>query len=239
MDDAILERVEAIERAMTDGHAEEGLPEAGRMDERLTEVERTVENLDERLTELEAAVQALRGFAGGIDAVDEAVERRANAAVARVERLEAELRVDEDRTAAARRDAHGESRRGNHTEVVGQRGACSEPSEHTETTGDRVPRRDTESDSVAGEERTAVTGVETETTGRIDGLRSKTPAMGGSSSTSLAAAAAETAERERSSERGGPERGGPERGGPERGGPERADGDDGDSSLADRMRRLL
>jgi hypothetical protein len=95
MDDSLDERVDAIERALTDGEAVEGLPEAGRVDARVEAVEESVADLDDRLSELEAAVQALRGFAGGIDAVDEAVERRANAAIARVERLERERRERE------------------------------------------------------------------------------------------------------------------------------------------------
>ncbi|MFB6195368.1 MAG: hypothetical protein ABEI80_04290 [Haloplanus sp.] len=86
------ERVDAVERAVTDGHAAEGLPDAARMEERLADLETAVDDIDDRLAELEAAVQALRGFAGGIQAVDESVERRANAAIARVERLETELR---------------------------------------------------------------------------------------------------------------------------------------------------
>jgi hypothetical protein len=95
MDDTLDERVEAVERALTDGETTGGLPEGGEMDDRLREVEGAVADLDDRLSELEAAVQALRGFAGGIDAVDESVERRANAAIARVERLERELREPE------------------------------------------------------------------------------------------------------------------------------------------------
>ena len=85
------ERVAALERTITDGHADEGLPDAARMDARLDDLESTVEDLGDQVAELDAAVQALRGFAGGVRAVDEAVERRADAAVARVDRLEAEL----------------------------------------------------------------------------------------------------------------------------------------------------
>jgi len=91
MDDRLEERVAALERTITDGHADAGLPDAGRMDARLDELEATVDDVDDRVAELDAAVQALRGFAGGVRAVDEAVERRADAAVARVDRLEAEL----------------------------------------------------------------------------------------------------------------------------------------------------
>jgi hypothetical protein len=91
MDDRLEERVAALERTITDGHADDGLPEAARMDARLDELEATVDDVEDRVAELDAAVQALRGFAGGVRAVDEAVERRADAAVARVDRLEAEL----------------------------------------------------------------------------------------------------------------------------------------------------
>jgi uncharacterized coiled-coil protein SlyX len=92
-DDRLEERVAALERTITDGHAADGLPDAARMDSRLDDLEATVADLDDRLAELDAAVQALRGFAGGVRAVDEAVERRADAAVARVDRLEADLQA--------------------------------------------------------------------------------------------------------------------------------------------------
>jgi len=92
-DGRLEERVAALERAITDGHAADGLPDAARMDSRLDDLEATVSELDDRLAELDAAVQALRGFAGGVRAVDEAVERRADAAVARVDRLEADLQA--------------------------------------------------------------------------------------------------------------------------------------------------
>lgn len=85
------ERVAALERAVTDGHADDGLPDAGRMATRVDDIEATVEELDDRMAELDAAVQALRGFAGGVRAVDEEIERRANAAISRIDRLEAEL----------------------------------------------------------------------------------------------------------------------------------------------------
>ena len=91
MDDRLEERVAALERTITDGHADDGLPEVARMDASLDELEATVDDVEDRVAELDAAVQALRGFAGGVRAVDEAVERRADAAVARVDRLEAEL----------------------------------------------------------------------------------------------------------------------------------------------------
>jgi hypothetical protein len=104
-DRPLHERVAALERAITDGHADGGLPDAARTDARLDDVEATVDDVDDRVAELEAAVQALRGFAGGIRAVDESVERRADAAVARVDRLEAELEAVRERV--TRRDRNG------------------------------------------------------------------------------------------------------------------------------------
>ncbi|MFB6252259.1 MAG: hypothetical protein ABEI27_11365 [Halobellus sp.] len=44
--------------------------------------------LDRRVTELEAELDAVRGLLGGIEAVDEAVERRASIALAKAEALE-------------------------------------------------------------------------------------------------------------------------------------------------------
>ncbi|MFB6177872.1 MAG: hypothetical protein ABEI99_12170 [Halobaculum sp.] len=46
--------------------------------------------LERRVTELEATTAALRGYVGGVRAVEGDVERRANAALAAVNRLEAE-----------------------------------------------------------------------------------------------------------------------------------------------------
>lgn len=91
-DQSLEERLDAVERAVTDGHAVDGLPETARIEARLDDLETAVDDVDDRVAELEAAVQALRGFAGGVRAVDESVERRADAALARVERLEAEFR---------------------------------------------------------------------------------------------------------------------------------------------------
>lgn len=54
-------------------------------------LETRLDSLESRVDELDAAVQAIRGFLGGVSAVNEAVERRADAAVAAVERLEARL----------------------------------------------------------------------------------------------------------------------------------------------------
>lgn len=127
MDDGrpLHERVDALERAVTDGHADDGLPDAARMAARVDDLETTVEGMDDRVAELEAAIQALRGFAGGIQAVDEAVERRADAAVARVDRLETELeelrnRVDDaDDTVDSGAGPNGRAVTGDRSEGTG------------------------------------------------------------------------------------------------------------------------
>ncbi len=100
--DAALEsRLAAVERALTEGETDvDGLPDAAALAARADELESTVERLDDRVAELEAATRALRGYVGGVRAVDESVERRADAALAAVESLESELR-DGDATLAA------------------------------------------------------------------------------------------------------------------------------------------
>lgn len=90
--DALETRLDAVERAVTDGETDcRGLADAAGRDARLDELEERLSEVESRLDELDAAVQAVRGYLGGVDAVDEAVERRANLALATAERLESEL----------------------------------------------------------------------------------------------------------------------------------------------------
>ncbi|MFB6256765.1 MAG: hypothetical protein ABEH58_08605 [Haloplanus sp.] len=129
-DERLEERIAALERTVTDGHAADGLPDAARMESRLDDLEATASELDGRLAELDAAVQALRGFAGGVRAVDEAVERRADAAVARVDRLEADLQavraeLCDGSGSVTNAAAVGDDRDGNH--ATPQHGAQDTP----------------------------------------------------------------------------------------------------------------
>ncbi|WP_251329921.1 DUF7310 family coiled-coil domain-containing protein [Haloplanus pelagicus] len=242
MDDTLEERVDAIERALTDGHADDGLPDAARMETRLAELDRTAEEVDDRLSELEATVQALRGFVGGVDAVDESVERRANAAVARVERLEAELRDGSgkrgnDRPGAGETETTG-------TAVTTERPGTPNPSEPYGTTGseptgdrhvdpesgapnagDRGVAADAGTDihSAAGHDPTPTDGRGARRTrdGATDSHERPSP-VEGSDATTLAAAAADTARNELDAE------------------PEPTDRtDDSATTLAERIRRLL
>lgn len=97
----LRERVEAVERALTDGNGElTALAEGAASAERVEELSSEVAALQEEVAELSAATQALRGYVGNVRSVNEAVEERADAAVAaadsleeRVERLESKDRA--------------------------------------------------------------------------------------------------------------------------------------------------
>ncbi|WP_224332494.1 DUF7310 family coiled-coil domain-containing protein [Haloprofundus halobius] len=82
-------RLGAVERTATGTETPVAdLSDAAELDVRLTAVEESVSDLDDRLSELDAAVQALRGYVGGVRAVNRDVKRRADAALAAVESLE-------------------------------------------------------------------------------------------------------------------------------------------------------
>jgi hypothetical protein len=92
MDDALRERVEALERAVTDGeHDLSAFADDAAAVERLDTLEADVADLARRVEELEAATQALRGYVGNIRSVNTEVEQRADAALAKAETLEGRL----------------------------------------------------------------------------------------------------------------------------------------------------
>lgn len=95
-DDAeILARLEAVERALTGGETPVAdLDGAAELDARLAAAEERVEALADRVDDLDAATQAVRGYAGGIRAVNRRVERRADAALAKAESIERTLAPD-------------------------------------------------------------------------------------------------------------------------------------------------
>ena len=107
---ALESRLAAVERAVTDGETHlDDLADAAELVARVDELESAVTTLDDRLAEVEAATRALRGYVGGVRAVNESVERRADAALAAVESVEEALRDDPsgeafERAAAAATD---------------------------------------------------------------------------------------------------------------------------------------
>lgn len=90
--DALEERLRAVERALTDGDRPPAdLPEAAELTDRLETLEDRTADLAARVDELDAAVQALRGYVGNVRSVNREVERRAEAALAAVDSVEAAL----------------------------------------------------------------------------------------------------------------------------------------------------
>ncbi len=80
--DSIERRLDAVERALTEG---EPLERADRLAE-----------LETRIAELEAAVRALRGYVGSVRSVNEDIEQRADRALRKAEAVE--RHVDPERT---------------------------------------------------------------------------------------------------------------------------------------------
>jgi len=98
MDDALMERIEALERTIADGEFDQELSEPVELQQRLSAVESQLETVDAQLDDLEAATQALRGYVGNIRAVNEDIEQRANTALAKAEAVEATLDSNHSRT---------------------------------------------------------------------------------------------------------------------------------------------
>ena len=84
------ERLAAVERAVTDEDVPvASVDDAAALTTRLDAVESRLETLEARIDETDAAVAAVRGYVGEVRHVNDEVERRANAAVAAVDRLDA------------------------------------------------------------------------------------------------------------------------------------------------------
>ena len=108
-------RLRAVERALTDGDQDLArLEDTAAITARIDELETRLEDLEDRLSELDAATQAVRGYVGNVRSVNDAVEQRADAALAAVDRLEARLeenhggKLSKDRSTGT---AHGRSSR--------------------------------------------------------------------------------------------------------------------------------
>lgn len=89
--DDLDERLDAVERALTDGdHDLVTLAAAADDAATIDRLRERVDALEEQVAELDAATQALRGYVGNVRRVDREIEQRADAALAAVERLERE-----------------------------------------------------------------------------------------------------------------------------------------------------
>jgi len=89
--EALDERLRAVERALTGEDRDlTDLRTGAERDADFEALSDRVEEAEARLDDLDAAVQALRGYVGNVRAVNETVERRADAALAKAESLERE-----------------------------------------------------------------------------------------------------------------------------------------------------
>ncbi|WP_158057577.1 DUF7310 family coiled-coil domain-containing protein [Halorussus halophilus] len=91
--ESLDERLQAVERALIDAdtntdHDLTALRDAAEVDAQLAAHTERLDTLEARVEELEAATQALRGYVGNVRAVNDAVERRADAALAKAESVE-------------------------------------------------------------------------------------------------------------------------------------------------------
>jgi hypothetical protein len=103
MTDDLTRRLEAVERAVTDGHTDlAGVADDAAVADRLAAVERRLDGVERRLDDLDATTQALRGYLGGVDGVTEDVERRADLALAKAEAIETAVFDDDDGLAVER-----------------------------------------------------------------------------------------------------------------------------------------
>jgi hypothetical protein len=155
-------RLDAVERALTDGDADlRELREAGAVTDDLQSLEERLDTVESRLDELEAGLEAVRGYAGNVRAVNREVERRASAALAKAETVEAAVdrggsdrdrpeerprdkspdrtyRVDPPTGAHANRTERSSTSRPS-TSQTGTRADPSSPGRNGATNGDRGP----------------------------------------------------------------------------------------------------
>jgi hypothetical protein len=105
MTDDLTRRLEAVERAVTDGHTDlAGVADDAAVADRLAAVESRLDDVETRLDDLDATTQALRGYLGGVDGVTEDVERRADLALAKAEAVETAVFDGDDGLAVERLD---------------------------------------------------------------------------------------------------------------------------------------
>lgn len=99
--DELDRRLRSVERTLSgDDHDLESLRETGELADRIETLESTLAEAESRIAELEAATQALRGYVGNVRSVNEDVERRADAALIAVDRLEQQFEGEVSRDGA-------------------------------------------------------------------------------------------------------------------------------------------
>ncbi|WP_226039098.1 hypothetical protein [Natrinema sp. DC36] len=102
----IERRLSTVERAVVDGDLElAAVGDAASLTEDLAALTDRIDAHEQRIADLEGRIDALDGLVGSVESVNETVEKRANGAVAAVDRLE--YRIDELERVLDSRDADG------------------------------------------------------------------------------------------------------------------------------------
>lgn len=131
------ERVEALERTVSETDAGFGdIRAVAEQSEDITALQAEVESLQDRVCELEAAVQAVRGYVGNVRAVNDEVEQRADAALAKAEALEEALDSAERPTASERGEKNPCGTQSAGTVNHASSGSENQPSREATGTGD-------------------------------------------------------------------------------------------------------
>lgn len=92
MSETLSERLDAVERALTDDETDvTDVRERAALSAEVDRLDARLDDVEAQLEELDAAVEAVRGYAGNLRAVNRDVERRASAALAKAEALETAL----------------------------------------------------------------------------------------------------------------------------------------------------
>lgn len=90
--DRLTDRLQAVERALTGSdQTVSDLEDVATLNRQMKTLTTQLETIEQRLDRLDAAVQAVRGYVGQQKAVNDDVERRADAALAAIDRVEREL----------------------------------------------------------------------------------------------------------------------------------------------------
>jgi hypothetical protein len=136
------QQASAADSQIDDAQTDQTKDDTRAHEERLSELER-------RVTAIEAELESVRGMLDGVNAIDEAVERRASVALAKVETLERAFddgRKGDPRsaTAATQRDGSAPSEQTRRTEREDTRPPDS---------GGRKPAPDTDEEHAAGADR--------------------------------------------------------------------------------------
>jgi len=107
MEEDLETRIDALERAITDGEGEfDEIRTAAETAAHLDRLDTDLGELQDRVCELEAATQALRGYVGNVRAVNDDVESKADAALAKTEEIEAALAESPSDGTAEQRHMH-------------------------------------------------------------------------------------------------------------------------------------